>query len=356
MRCSARILVCVVMSIYVGSAYAATTATVDTTKPSADDQSKWFPLGLQSYEPSALGYTKFNDDVWFANLKLSVKFPIAPKLSEEYWHGVDKVFFSFTGYWGFYFATRPSGPVVGKEYNPQLFWQHNLRCQGHSEDKYRPNAMYGASPPPPASSEKDSSTPGSGTDDSRARTTPQRDLNCYWALGYNHDSNGQIINSPGQYAETVRDQGVEAANDAISRGWDYIRATGRWIPYWTEDDRVTLYPTLKYFLNDGLLQGKPEELHYWENPTDGKSRNEVDGLSLLAKYQRNVAGFDAKLAVEYTTGYKDPFKFSTVRLEAGIVVFELPIVFWMQSGYMSDLAQYYRYVKGYGVQVEIGAF
>ena len=292
------------------------------------DQNDWLPLGLESYEPSSFGYTKNSDDVSFESLKLSVKFPILPRFTRRRWHDADQIFLSFTGYWGFYIGTRPSGPVVGKEYNPQIFWQHNLYCHRNSDGKYRPVPMYGGTSQP-----------------------LDTDRNCYFSIGYNHDSNGQTIDAPSQYLAAQREHGTEAANDAISRRWDYILITGRYIPYWTRTDRITVYPIFKLFLNYGA-----RELHPWEHPADGKARREVDGLGMLVKFKHQVAGFDGKVALRYATGYRHAFKFNTVRLELGIVVLELPIVFWAQKGYMSDLSQYYRNVTGYGVELEIGAF
>jgi len=255
----------------------------------------------------------------------------------------DHFYFAFTGAFGFYIGTRDSGPVVGKEYNPQLFWQRNVRC---AADQFTSKHSFG-----------------------EAHTEPKdAEFPCYFALGYNHDSNGQIINSLDQYLQTQRVQGTEAANDAISRGWDYVGFTAKYIvPRSSDVDRISLYPQFKYFLSEGLLQGKPEELHYWESPGDGKPRKAVDGLGFLAKYQRHLCDArkfncdgtifgDAKVAIRYGTGYQDPFRYSTVRIEAGIQFLELPIVFWAQRGYMSDLSQYYREVKGYGVEIEIGAF
>ena len=313
-----------------GIAAAAHAADRAGAKSASDDYEEWRPLGLESYEPSAFGYTKNNDDASFENIKISVKFPIMPKATRRHWRKGNHVFFSFTGYWALYIWTRHSGPVVGKEYNPQLFFQHEFSCRGALESSYAPQPTYGGS---------------------------ERD-NCYVGAGYDHDSNGQIIDSPGQYHETQREQGTEAADDAISRGWDYIRLMGRYVvpvpgqhPY-----EISIYPTIKYFLADGLLQRHQEELHYWENPPDGKPRREVDGVSVLAKYRRLFGGRDTKIVLGYTTGYKDPFSFSTVRVEVGVVLFELPIVFWAQKGYMSDLSQYYRNVTGYGAEVEIGAF
>jgi hypothetical protein len=316
------------------------TARTNAAPAAASDSGDWLPLGLQSYEPSAFGYTKNNDDVAFYNIKLSVKFPLMPRLAHQWLGPNNRLYFAFTGVFGFYIGTRDSGPVVGKEYNPQLFWQHQVRC---GADPYASKRVYGESP----------------------LNSGRADFSCYVQLGYDHDSNGQIIAFPNQYLQTLRSQGTEAANDAISRGWDYVGLTAKYIPRSTSDYRITLYPQLKYFLSNGLLQGRLEELHYWEHPSDGKPRKEVDGLAFLAKYQchcgkslfgdNKVIG-DGKVAVRYGTGYEDPFRYSTVRLELGIQVLQLPIVFWMQKGCMSDLSQYYRNVRGYGVDVEIGAF
>jgi hypothetical protein len=338
-----RIVLGLVGGSMVASAWGADTPTSDAAAPAkaagaSADSDNWLPLGLQSYEPSAFGYTKNNDDVAFYNIKISVKFPLMPGLVDKLnqWSGKQDHFnFAFTGAFGFYIGSRYSSPVVGKEYNPQLFWQRNLGC---SHDHYTSTHAYG---------------------------DVYSDSPCYFALGYNHDSNGQSIDSPGQYLQTQRSQGTEAANDAISRGWDYVGFTAKYIPLSSGEYRISLYPELKYFLSDGLLQGKPEELHYWEHPSDGKPRKEVDGLALLAKIQNHVGMElfhdetivgDGKIAVRYGTGYQDAFRYGTVRIEAGIQLLQVPIVFWAQKGYMSDLSQYYRNVKGYGVQIEIGAF
>jgi hypothetical protein len=54
---------------FVGSLTFATASAADTPSTAFD-----LPLGLQSYEPSAFGYTKFNNDVSYENVQLSVKF------------------------------------------------------------------------------------------------------------------------------------------------------------------------------------------------------------------------------------------------------------------------------------------
>lgn len=324
--------------------WAAATAS-DMAAPGEGGTTNWLPLGLESYEPSAFGYTKNNDDVHFENFKISVQFPFMPHLTSDLLGDRNRIYFSFTGVFAFYIGDRYSGPVVGQEYNPQLFWRHLWSCKDAGSDKYTPNPYYLV----PSSSDNSEAK-------SAASAASGGSLNCYIMLGYNHDSNGQIIDSQEQFLQTARQQGLAAAYDSVSRGWDYIGIDGKFIPYWGPHDKVTLYPMLKYFLADGLLQGNPEELHYWEHPTDAKPRRDVDGLSLLAKYQHRLGSWDTKVALGYTTGYEHAFQYNTERLEAGVVVKELPIVFWVQNGYVSDLSRYYHSVRGYGVQVEIGSF
>ncbi|HYM44263.1 MAG TPA: hypothetical protein VET46_16005 [Steroidobacteraceae bacterium] len=333
-------------------ASAALASSTELAAPADNPKDDWLPLGLQSYEPSAFGYTKNNNDVHFENIKLSVKYPLMPAYTRGWWGPQDKLFLSFTGLWGFYIGDRSSDPVVGKEYNPQFFWQHLWRPAPGSrlESLCRDPAPGGYEQKEPTYPNKASPAPSS------SESPEDKPLRCYVTVGYNHDSNGQIINDPRQYDATAQAQGVEAARDAISRGWDYIGVTAELIPHWGET-KVTVYPILKYFMNDGLLQGVPEELHSWEHPADGKPRKAVDGLSVLVKATRHLFDrCDGKLVLGYTTGYSEPFRYSTVRAEAGIKVLELPIVVWAQRGYVADLAQWYRNVTGYGIQFEIGAF
>ena len=322
----------------------------------------WLPLGLQSYEPSAFGHTKNSDDVGFYNIKISVKFPLAPRFTKEWWGDQNRLFFSFTGISDFYIGDRHSSPVVGKEFNPQLFWQHSFSCDPGSQFKEAPFVGASSTGSVPV---KTSSRAQEAASDEPSASTP---LPCYFTIGYNHDSNGQAIDSLNQFLAARHSQGTEAAKDQISRGWDYIGTTAKFVPPSTDAYRLSLYAQFKYFLSDGLLQGEPEELHSWEHPADGKPRKEVDGVGFLAKVQFHLSDSkcrqsdskcfigDGKVAIRYGTGYQDPFRYSTVRVEAGIQVFQLPIVFWTQRGYMSDLSQYYRYVNGYGVEFEIGAF
>ena len=84
--------------------------------------------------------------------------------------------------------------------------------------------------------------------------------------------------------------------------------------------------------------------------------------SLLVKYRHksdhvNSRAFsDWKLALLYTTGYRDIFRNNSVRLEAGIKILQLPVIIWTSHGYNSDLIRYYKNVKAAGIAFEIGAF
>jgi len=50
------------------------------------------------------------------------------------------------------------------------------------------------------------------------------------------------------------------------------------------------------------------------------------------------------------------FRYSTVRIEAGIQFKQLPITLWWQDGYASDLALYFRKVRSWGIELDIGSF
>ena len=130
----------------------------------------------------------------------------------------------------------------------------------------------------------------------------------------------------------------------------------------SEDARSDLstYLKFKYFFPRGLLQKAPEEYSAWENDPEGKARNRVNGLSAMLKY-RSCEQWGKyfrwpKLVGSFETGYRDAMHYKTYRWEAGIRFIDLPITFWRQMGYGSDLAQYYKKVQSVGIEVEIGSF
>ncbi len=277
---------------------------------------------LCSYEPNTVGYTYDSDDVGFMDFKLSVRYQLFPDWHTRFFNFLktglgdnSALYFAFTGRFGQYIGTRDSSPVVGKRFNPKLFFRF-------------------------------------WTDPKHAEYVDFSFLA--------HESNGQSINTPAQYQQalaTAEQPGF--ANDRISRGWDYLELEWKNIPYNRPDQNLSTYLSLKYFLPDGLLQGKAEEYNSWENNPEGKPRNRVNGISMLVKYYEKRGGYlfkDLKVAALYETGYRETFKYNTLRLELGTKVLQLPVTLWGQRGYGSDLAQYYKKVTSWGVQAEIGSF
>lgn len=298
----------------------------------ADDDKRYAPLTLhlEGYEPNTIGFTQDSDDSGFMDFKISVKYALFPNVVAKHYSNI-KTYFAFTGRFGQYF-NRDSSPVVGKRFNPKLF----LRYVTDWEEQELA-----------AEQQPDLST--------------ARRVREYIDLGYGHESNGQSINSAAEYQQArANSEKPEYADDHISRGWDYVELVWKKIPTHRGNDKLSTYLTLKYFLRNGLLQGKPEEYNEWENDSEGKPRKAVNGVSGMVKYQAQWAccGWlhDPKFALQYETGYQDIFEYHTWRFEAGVKVIELPVTFWHQRGYTSDLALYYKKVSSYGLQVEIGSF
>lgn len=282
---------------------------------------------LQPYEPITAGYTKDSDDVSYTDLTLSIKFPLLP----PQWTKPDGLFLAFTGRFGFYWGTRDSSPVIGKSYNPKLIW------------RYIPNKE-----------ETKTSTLAQGSSE---------DFAGYFDFAYAHQSNGQTISTASQYEEAQHNaERPQFANEYISRGWDYLEVV--WKRSYGSNSPLSSYLDLRYFLPKGLLQGRPEEYNTFEADPQGKPRKAVDGITGLLEYQTHWTPAVGKIGLpnnpsfwlKYQTGYRSPFKYSTVRAEAGAYVLQLPIVIWAQRGYMSDLANYFRKTTSYGIELRIGEF
>lgn len=289
-----------------------TTKTADEQRcPKKDDAVK-----LVSHEPSLLGWSYDQSGHGYMDFLLSVKFAIAPASIEKYISRQSEVNFAFSGRYGQYFS-RESSPVISKRFNPELFYRHTL--QRDDRDK----------------------------------------LDSYLDVGYGHESNGQGINSQASYQQAQATlERPEYADENISRGWDYVRFTvrsPRYPGFW-KDDCVQAFVTGKRFLGGGVFQGQPDEYNSWENSPEGKPRDEVDGVSVLMKYRHESGLSGWKLAMLYTTGYREIFRYNSVRLEAGVKILQLPVIIWTSHGYNSDLIRYYKNTKAAGVALEIGAF
>lgn len=259
-------------------------------------------IRLRSYEPNTIVYRHDSNDVNYIDFKVSLMYPL--------WLGdhVLDPYFSVTGEVGQYLGTRDSSPVIGKRFNPKLFVRYDIK-KGE-----------------------------------------------YFDLGYAHESNGQSISTATDYLAKRAEfashgEDPNFARDYISRGWDYVDVM------WKRDfyDRdYSTYLEFKYFLNDGLLQGHPEEYQSWEGG-HGHQRSEVDGISLLVK--RNF--FDkpfgiSKVAVSETTGYGQPLTYNSAKAEITFSFSEIPpIIVWVSEGYNSDLVDYYKRVTSIGVGFEL---
>jgi len=281
---------------------------------------------LCAYEPNSVGFTQDSDDVPFMDFTISIRYQLFPDSITRGLNHFDEglglkysLYAAFTGRFGQYIGTRESSPVIGKRFNPKLF----VRRWGDAAD--RPS-----------------------------------DLRGYIDFAYGHESNGQSINTAGAYAQAqAAAERVEFANDYLSRGWDYLEVVWKKAEY-SQLSGLSSYVTLKYFLDNGLMQGKPEEYNNFENNPEGKARNQVNGIAGMLKYvkstEQNWAFKDLKLVLSYETGYKEMFRYNTLRYEVGTKLSQLPLNFWYQNGYNSDLAMYYKKVQSYGIQIQVGSF
>jgi hypothetical protein len=273
---------------------------------------------LCSYEPNTVGFTKDSDDVLFMDFKLSVRYQMYPFPKQG---GNWATFFAATVRMGQYIGTRDSSPVIAKRFNPKIF----------------------------------------------VRTWDDGEHSSYWDFGYNHESNGQAIHTLEQYNAAQAEQQsanghAEYANDYISRGWDFLEVIRKHTFEASKTSESTGYLTLKYFLPRGIFQGKPEEYgtNFPESDPQGKPRNQVNGIGAIYKYRESDAAWcltnNCKVAATYDTGYHKIARYNTVRLEYGFKLEHLPLTIWGQTGYGSDLAQYYKKVSSYGFELEIGSF
>ena len=258
-------------------------------------------LPIESYEPNTLGYTWDSDDVGFLDFKLSVKYPVMPericaKLEDT------RLYFAATTRFAQYLGTRDSSPVIGKRFNPKIIWR--------TVTEWEPRA----------------------TQEASCERNRQKNAREYFDLAFGHESNGQSIHSPGPLWEARevnfrRDGRPEFALDQISRGWDYFEMAYKARP--AEHPNWTAYLTLKFFLPHGPLQGAAEEYSDWENDAQGKPRRSVNGVATLIKYRGNWECCnwlaDPKFALGVETGYRDIFRYVTVRAEAGLKLWELPL-------------------------------
>jgi hypothetical protein len=186
------------------------------------------------------------------DFKLSVQYQLFPKSITSIFQWLhDTISFSdylvynsafyaaFTGRFGQYIGTRDSSPVVGKRFNPKLFY----------------------------------------------RLWTDRDHEEYLDFTFlGHESNGQSIDSPAEYqAALISAEKPEVVDDQISRGWDYLELFWKKVLKQVKDQRtLSSYVSLKHFLPDGPMQEA-------EEPTRGKiilrkTAQRVNGIAGMLKF------------------------------------------------------------------------
>jgi hypothetical protein len=289
---------------------------------------------LTSHQPSYLMLR--NDDLdssaSYMDFTLSAKHPVLPNAHalnsfhtamtntlEQVLPGDNEFFMqlymSFTGRFSQYIGTRESAPVVARSFNPTLFY----RFWTSSEN--------------------------------------------YLDFEYGHESNGQRINSPEALEREEIDYLIAGepaayARDALSRGWDYTAL--HWRRAW--NDKWATRVELRHYLNDGLLQGRPEEYNIWE---DGGSRlrprRQYDGVRFSFEYNFNRSrcflGSSPvcfqRVSLTQDTGYSAMFEHNTTTLELTSDFFGLPVQFWAKTGYNTNLVDYYRHVTSWGMGIQL---
>jgi hypothetical protein len=305
-----------------GAAPAASPSAPAAAPPAAPPPAE--PI-LQPHQPITAGYTHDSDDAPYLDVTLSAKVRLLPLN----WTGTrNRLFLAMSTRFGFYWGTRPGSPVIGKSYNPELFWRFLTNPHSLSASSGSPTGRFGD----------------------------------YIDLGYAHESNGQVVHTPQQYQEELALlHDLQYTDNFIHRGWDYVELNWRQLHAY---DIATLFQG-KYFMPDGLLQGQPDEYHAWEDNPQGKPRREVDGLSMQVEYpsasvripvNTSVIVSRPNLTLRYATGDSQPFRYSTVRAEFGFQLLSLPLAIWAQRGYMSDLAMYYLRVQSYGIELRFESF
>jgi hypothetical protein len=313
----------------------------------------WF----QPYEPSIIGFTRDSDDTSFMDVTLSLQLPLGD------WNGPlpgrrQELAIAFTGRFGFYMGDRRSSrPVIGKRLNPALLWRMQL---GDDAARLRRCGEAGASV----------------FRGPRSDQCAQYEFDSYLELAYAHESNGQAIDTEDEYlaarlAAQLEEGATDYTNDRLSRGWDYVGIIYK-PPTCSacESERYQFsgYAKIRYFLAHGFMQGAQEQWHSWEAAAAaGKPRSKVNGLAVQGKYLLHTCvadGYacgnryvgDVKFALGYETGYREPLRYGTLRVEAGLHLKPLPLTLWWQRGYGADLAQYYKKTTSFGIAVGLGNF
>lgn len=279
---------------------------------------------LETYESNAIGLTNDSDDVGFLDVNLSLKYPIMPKtLGGVLKHS--RIYLAASARFAQYLGTRPSSPVIGKRFNPKVLWRQVAGWNSHK-----------------ATAAGKTCSESGGTD------------GCdYVDFAFAHESNGQSIDDAREFeVQALAERGrVEFARDHISRGWDHLELAVRKWGALSSDIRVDT--SFKYFLRHGPLQGDAEDFFDFERDPEVKHRRRVHGLALRGTWEPKLG---LSVALGFETGGSRPFRYNTLRVEMIKEVAELPLMFFYQDGYGSDLTLFYKRVSSLGFGLALSTF
>lgn len=308
--------------------------SVSTKTPAAAEaDGEMEELGLSSFRDNYVGYTLDDDDEPFLDFTVSVRYPVNFLDKMLFLNQLvgclgrktvsNQAYFAFSGRFGQYVVTRESSPVIGKQFNPFLY-EHLQRSFGSWE--------------------------------------------CLARIGYGHESNGQEVDDTATYYAFQRNyirkeksaRKADFVKDLVSRGWDYIgidiAATnqGRW----------EMGAIIKAFLSNGILQGPKEDYKEWEDKSGitSSQRSHVNGARFYASYRVPKEGVWLGLSapflrLSYETGIYKPFaQGNSIRTDAGLRIYSLPVILWYAKGHLSDLAQFGKEVSSYGFALELNSF
>lgn len=307
---------------------------------------------LESKSPNSLGYTRELSGMAFLDANISIQYPL---FFSSFRGGCNKFFhtqpyLSYTGRFGQYIGDENSSPVVTKTFNPEL----TLRIFSNISNKT--NTLDGVCA-------EENNLAYHELYQEAHNKTPKSLIN-YFDLQFGHLSNGQAIDNQQSLNSLSQTRSIggntEFAKKYISRGWDYYGIYGKFFNPISQVSRgtETIEFGLQRFIGGPWTLQKSIEEYPWENPASSITQLEqVRGLSL--KY--SITYLDSTIdsaSVSYDTGLNNPFKYSTYKVEIGILrqIICVPLSVWYQKGYASDLAQYYNLVESYGIKATFTTF
>ena len=284
-----------------------------------------------SDRPTLLGVSKDSNDADpYMDINLSLQTPLFydqfTGQDEKDCSGKFLPYFGFNYIGAFYVGTRPSGPVVGKTFNPLIRGRIFLDSSNVGQ-KDRPDVKF-------------------------------------LDVEYGHLSNGQTVSSQSEFnAQAAELHSPRDAEDYISRGWDYVGATLHW--YFGSPDNgqapgvLNKYQSISISYRNyigGYLQKSIEEYYpAIEPPRSITSLKQVKGFRLVDKIGTGNR-FLSSVAVALETGIHRPFMYNSVRVDTELLSryfqprlsgFSLDL--WASVGHDANLVHYYERVSSIGL-------